>query len=59
MATIFSDVFRSQGNIKKIAPTVNSEGLPISDKTDVTAYFVDEGIQEPIDKNEITRLVKY
>lgn len=55
MATIFTDVFKSQANVKKVAPTVDSEGLPISDKTDVTAYFVDEENQQPIDKNEIIR----
>jgi hypothetical protein len=58
MTSIFSDVFKSQGNIKKISAAVDSNGLPITDKTDVTAYFVDEGIQQPIDKNEITRLVE-
>jgi hypothetical protein len=51
-------VFKSQGNVKKIAPSVDSEGLPISDKTDVTAYFINEENQQPIDKNDITRLVK-
>jgi hypothetical protein len=50
-------VFKNPANVKKIAPTVDSEGLPISDKTDVTAYFVDEVNQQPIDKNEIIRLV--
>jgi hypothetical protein len=59
MATIFTNVFKSQANVKKITPTVDSEGLPISDKTDVTAYFVDEENQQPIDKNEIIRLAKF
>jgi hypothetical protein len=58
MEAIFSDVFKSQGNIKKVTTAVDSDGLPISDKADVTAYFVDEEIQQAIDKNEITRLVE-
>ncbi|PNF25389.1 hypothetical protein B7P43_G09776 [Cryptotermes secundus] len=55
IANIFTDVFKNEANVKKIAPTVDSEGLPISDKTDVTSYFVDEEIQQPINKNEIIR----
>jgi hypothetical protein len=58
MEAIFSDVFKSQANIKNVNTAVDSDGLPISDKADVTAYFVDEEIQQPIDKNEITRLVE-
>ncbi|XP_021930459.1 protocadherin Fat 4-like isoform X2 [Zootermopsis nevadensis] len=54
MANIFTKVFDSQSNIKKVARSMDS-GVPIDDKADVTAYFVDENKQEPIDKTEITR----
>lgn len=55
MANIFTKVFESQSNIKKVARSVTSEGLPIDDKTDVTSYFVDENSRQPIDKTDITR----
>jgi hypothetical protein len=55
MATIFTNVFKWQGNVKKIAKALNSEGQLIDERTDVTAYFVNGNNQEPIAKEEITR----
>jgi hypothetical protein len=43
--------------VRSVARAVNEEGVPIEDQTDVTSYFVDEEKEQPISKDEITRLV--
>jgi hypothetical protein len=55
IAFIYSDIFKSQSNVKKLARTQNSNGQPMDDQTDVTSYFVDDEKQQPISKDEITK----
>jgi hypothetical protein len=57
MENIFTNVFKNPSNVKKVSRSVDTEGVPIDDKTDITAYFVNEDKQEPIEKSEITRSV--
>jgi hypothetical protein len=55
MTSIYSSIFKTQSNVRKVARALNSNGVPIEDKTDVTSYFVNEEKQQPISKDDIEK----
>lgn len=55
ITNIYSRIFKSQSNVRKVARALNSNGVPIEDQTDVTSYFVDEKDQKPINKDDVTK----